>query len=841
MTTATDPGAGLSRDEAARRRLAEGANVLPAAEPRSNLRLLGEVLSEPMLLLLLGAGGVYLLLGDRLEAVAMGCFVGLIVLITFLQARRTARALETLRDLSSPRARVVREGEALRIAGAEVVRGDLLLLAEGDRVPADARLLEGVLQVDESLLSGEAAPATKLPGAEGPEGLAHAGTLIAKGSGRAEVTAVGRATRMGAIGQALAHSEAPASPLQRAAHRLVRLWALLALGLAVAVVLLAWLWADRGFLPSLLLGVAVAMSIIPEEIPVVLSVFTAMGAWRLSARGVLTRHIPAVEALGAITVLAVDKTGTLTENRMKVARIWVPDAFHPAGEPLPEATHRLVEFSVLATPLDPFDPMEKALQAYAQEALAGTEHLHGDWRPKRAYALTPDILAMTHVYSLEAPGRHLLATKGAPEAILDLCHAGPELRTRTLARAEALAAEGFRVLGIAMGTHIGEGLPESQHDFTFELLGFVALEDPLRPEAMSAVATCRAAGIRVLMMTGDHPATALAIARQLGLPVAEAPLLGDEVATLPEPELRRRLASASVCARLRPEQKERLVQTLQALGEVVAMTGDGVNDAPSLKAAHVGVAMGARGTDVARETADLVLVDDRFARLAEAVRMGRRVYDNLARSVHFVYAVHLPVLGLILVPLLFKWPAPLMPLHLVLLHMLIDPACSLVLEAEPESPELMVRPPRNPEATPFDARALGRGARMGLGVMAVLVGLVGWATHAGWSEGAVRGALLPALFGSAFLLVLAARRQGLGPLGALAIPNTRVRAMAGVIGILLALILVVPPLRGILGLAPLHLASLGATLVACLGVLIWLELLARWEGPGVPESLSPAG
>ncbi len=497
----------------------------------------------------------------------------------------------------------------------------------------------------------------------------------------------------------------------------------------------------------------------------------------------------------------------------------------------PEATHRLVEFSVLATPLDPFDPMERALRTFAREALEGTEHLHGDWRPKRAYALTPDILAMTHVYGLEGPGRHLLATKGAPEAILDLCHLGPEERSRALARAEILAAGGLRVLGVAMGTHLDEGLPESQHDFTFELLGFVALEDPLRPEVGAAVASCRAAGIRVLMMTGDHPATALAIARQLGLSTEAPPLLGEELASLPEPELKRRLASASVCARLRPEQKERLVRTLQSLGEVVAMTGDGVNDAPGLRAAHVGVAMGTRGTDVARETADLVLVDDSFARLAEGVRMGRRVYDNLARSVRFVYAVHLPVLGLILVPLVLKWPAPLLPLHLVLLHMLIDPACSLVLEAEPEAPDLMARPPRDPGATPFGARALGRGALLGLGVLAVLLGLVAWGMGAGWSPEAVRGALLPALFASAFLLVLAAR--GSGPLRALTVPNARVGVMALGLGLVLGLILAVRPLRAVLQLAPLEGSSLAASGAALLGVLIWLEVSALGTGrPG---------
>ncbi|MFN8010838.1 MAG: HAD-IC family P-type ATPase [Holophagaceae bacterium] len=840
------PLAGLSQAEAEARLRDEGPNVLPSAAPRHAWRMLADVLSEPMLLLLLGAGTIYLLLGDLAEAVAMLVFVNVIIAIAFQQERRTQRALEALRDLSAPRAEVLRDGAPRRVPGADVVRGDLVILREGDRVPADGRVVDGVLMVDESLLTGEAGavpkrPAGPAPGAEG-EDRVHAGTLVAKGFAQAVVEATGPRTRMGGIGSVLAGADGPPSPLQRASRRLVRLWAIVGLSLAGVAVLLSWAWAGRALMPSLLAGLALAMSVLPEEIPVVLSVFLAMGAWRMSTKGVLARRVPAVEALGAITCLAVDKTGTLTQNRMAVAELWVPDRFHVPvpGAPLPEDVHRLVEFSVLATPLDPFDPMEIALRGFAEAHLQGTEHLHGRWSPEHAYGLSPDILAMTQVYP-DGEGR-LLAAKGAPEAILDLCHLGGGSLARARAQAEALASRGLRVLGVAEGRHGGHGLPASQHDFDFTFLGFVGLEDPLRPDVPAAVRACREAGIRVLMMTGDHPATALAIAARLGLPLGAPPLTGDEVEALGDEALAARLAGASVCARLRPEQKLRLVKALQAAGEVVAMTGDGVNDAPALKAAHVGVAMGARGTDVARETADLVLVDDSFGSLVEGVRMGRRIYANLARSARFVYAVHLPVLLLVLVPLLFRWPAYFLPLHIVLLELLIDPACSLVLEAEPEAPGLMVRAPRDPQETPFGWTALRAGLLQGLGVAAALVGLAAWSAGRGLEAAVARGALLPALLLGAFALVLAARREGVGPLRALGIPNPLLRAMGLGLVPALALLLGLPWMRSLLQVDLPRGPALAGAAATVAGILLWLEAWAWVErrGAGAGGSVPPA-
>lgn len=820
---------GLTQAMAQQRLEEEGPNLLPGSHPRPLWELLRELLAEPMLLLLCGAGAIYVVLGEPGEAAALWGFVVVILAIDFLQHHRTQRALEQLRDLSAPRARVLRDGLPRRIPGHEVVREDHMLLAEGDRVAADGRLLQGLLQVDESLLTGEPGAQVKQPSGAKAEAEVYAGTLILKGTGLAEVMATGLATQMGAIGRSLAQLSPGLSALQKASRRLVRAWAVVGLLCAVTAVLLSWKWAGRGLLPSLLSGLALAMSLLPEEIPVVLSVFMAMGAWRMSAKGVLTRRLPAVEILGSITLLAVDKTGTLTQNRMSVVEWRTFDrAFDVLKEKdLPEPFHPLVEFSVLATPADPFDPMEVALRDFAGSTLKGTEHWHEGWKPEKAYELSADILAMTLVY--EEGDAHRLAAKGAPEAIWDLCHLEDATLQRLRAQVQEMASRGLRVLGIARGIHIGADFPESQHDFSFEWLGLVGLEDPLRTDVPGALAACREAGIRVLMMTGDHPDTAMTIARRAGLPGGVPPILGEDIERLSDADLADRLKSASVCARLRPEQKLRLVKALQSQGEVVGMTGDGINDAPALRAAQVGVAMGARGTDVARETADLVLVDDSFGSLVEGIRMGRRVYDNLQRTSYFLYAVHLPLALLTLVPLVMRWPPVLLPLHIVLMELLIAPACSLVLEAEPEGPGLMQRPPRGPTATPYGAHALGRGLMLGLGVALPLLILVGLGVHWDWSEQVVRGAVFPALLEGAFLLVLTSRREGAGPSTAWRQPNPWLRGL-GVVVVVILVLLYVYPLRQALQLGPWARGPFAAGSAAVMLAWLWLE---AWSHHGV--------
>lgn len=824
---------GLSQAEAEIRLASFGPNDLPDNKPKGGWAVLRSVVTEPMLLLLLGAGGIYFLLGSRGEAMFMLGFVGVVMVLTLVQERRTQSALQALRDLSSPRALVIRDGVEQRIAGRDVVPGDMLLLHEGDRVPADARLQSGLISVDESLLTGESVAVQKRRMIEGDEGRLFASTLVTKGIGMAEVTATGTGTEVGKIGRDLMATSAPATALQLASRRMVRVMATVGLGLAVVQVLLGWLWVGKPFLRSLLDGLALAMAVLPEEIPVVLTIFLAMGAWRIAKQRVLTRHVPAVEALGTITVLAVDKTGTLTQNRMEVGELFCEGAVLSAKEAgeLPEAFHELVEFSILATPPDPFDPMEKALQAFGLTRLHGTEHIHSDWVPERAYELSPEILAMTHVYLAREPGVHLLATKGAPEAVVDLCHLDDSATKVIYEAIEAMAARGLRVLGVAKGTWHGSEFPEIQHDFDFEFLGLMGLMDPPRADVPAAIQECRQAGIRVLMLTGDHAATALSIAQAVGLDGSIQVLTGPEIDQLDEPALAERMRSVEICARLRPEQKLRLVQALKRDGEVVAMTGDGVNDAPALLASNVGIAMGSRGTDVAREAADLVLLDDSFSSIVAAVRLGRRIFDNLTQSMRFVFAVHVPLVGLTLLPLVFKWDAFLTPVHIALFHLFIDPACSLVLEAEPDRLDAMSRPPRPVGATPFTGSSVGYAVGQGTGVLGVLFAAYGachgtWLFDAGWSQTVLRGTFFLPLVLSVFGLVIGSRPANAGMFRG----NALVLRMLLGISVVMSLTYGVPLFRRLLGIELPGALQLIVMLAVMIAVALWLAAWRRLAG-----------
>jgi Ca2+-transporting ATPase len=741
---------GLSEEEARRRLADDGPNALPASARRGILRLLGDVVSEPMFLLLVACGGVYMVLGDRREALMLLGFVLVVMGITFFQQRRTETSLEALRDLSSPRALVVRNGEARRIPGRELVRGDIALLAEGDRVPADIRILESSnLMVDESMLTGESAPVSRHAAAANDAiGNVFSGTLVTQGTARGEVVATGERSALGKIGKSLAALGDTRTPIQDETRRIVKLVAMS--GLLLAALLALGYGVLRGdWLHALLAGLTLAMAVIPEELPVVLTLFLGLGAWRLSRKNVLARNIPAVELLGATTVLCVDKTGTLTTNRMIVRRLWCDDLEYDVAqagsEAFPETFHSLLEYAVLASHRRAFDPMETAITSAGQQLLADTEHLHRDWTLVDDYPLSRDMLAMSRVWQSPDTTERMIAAKGAPEAIIDLCHLDPAHSARILGQVAGMAAGGLRVLGVARAVFPSRDLPENQHDFDFRFLGLVALEDPVRADVPAAIAECHAAGIRVVMITGDHPATALSIARQAGLTANGTPMTGAELAALDDEALALRLPATDIFCRVQPEHKLRLVQAFRAQGDVVAMTGDGVNDAPALKAAHIGVAMGARGTDVAREAASLVLLNDEFSALLTAVRYGRRIFANLRKAIVFVVAVHVPIVGLSVVPVLLGWPMVLMPAHILFLQLIIDPSCSIVFEAEELEPGAMRARPRLPDAHLFDAAVLVRGLWQGTGLLALLLGVYAWSRHAAGADDIARATTFAAL------------------------------------------------------------------------------------------------
>ena len=837
--------AGLPAAEARRRLAQDGYNELPSARPRSGLAIALGVVREPMFLLLLAAAAIYLVLGDLREALVLAASVLVMIGITFVQERKTERALEALRELSSPRALVIRGGATQRIAGRELVRGDIVMLKEGDRVPADAIVRScNDLMADESLLTGESLTVRKRPAVAGdtvaaPGGddlpYVFSGTLLTQGSGIAEVLATGPRTEIGRIGKALQTLPTEASPIQIETRRAVLIFAAIGLGLCLLVVILYGLL--RGdWLQGLLAGVTLAMAILPEEFPVVLTVFLALGALRISRQGVLTRRAPAIEALGATTVLCVDKTGTLTENRMAVRKLDVDgemlDVDDKTDAHLADRFHDLVIYSVLASEVDPFDPMEKAFHDFGHRTLDHELKQHAAWTIAAEYPLASSLLAHSHLWQTDVHGLYTLAMKGAPETVADLCRLDEAPRRALAKRIDAMAADGLRVLAVARAKLVAEdgsavAWPTSQRDFDLEFLGLMGLADPVRAGVPAALRECYSAGIRTVMITGDYPGTARAVAGQIGLKNAGDVVTGPELAAMTDAELTARIGSVNIFARVVPEQKLRIVTALKAAGEVVAMTGDGVNDAPALKAAHIGIAMGRRGTDVAREAAALVLIDDDFASIVHAVRLGRRIYDNIQKAMRYILAVHVPTAGIALLPLLFGWPLVLFPVHVVFLEFVIDPACSIAFEAEPAERNVMHRPPRRPDSRLLDGWTVISSLAQGLAVLVAATGLYALVLHEGLAEATARAMVFSAIVLGNVGLILANRSRHRGVLAALLSPNPALWWVTG--GALggLALVLYVPSLAALFRFAPLGATALGASILAAVGGLAVYEMFKR--------------
>jgi len=832
LTTSTEfpasaPLHGLSAAEAGRRRAEEGPNSLPAAKRPGLTDLVLEVLREPMFVLLCAASGVYLLIGDVTEALILAASIVVVIAITVVQRMKTERALEALRDLASPRALVIRDGGQQRIAGVDVVRGDVLILSEGDRVAADARLLAANdLMVDESLLTGESLPAQKrLPGESIPvrDGQVFSGTLVVRGHGYAEVTATGARSELGRIGRALDEIVPERTTLERETARIVKLIAAFAVGLSALVALLHVALRD-GWVESVLAGLTLAMAILPEEFPVVLTVFLALGAWRIARRGVLTRRMPAIEMLGAATVLCVDKTGTLTENRMAVKEVladgdWVDLA---SDAPLSRSAREVLSHAALASELAPFDPMENAVLAAVLRHSPEAGQWRGAWRLDRDYSLSEAFLAVCHAWR-NTEGHAVVALKGAPETVVAACRIDGARGEVLLAQARRAGERGMRVLGVASAGWSGRAWPEDPRDFAFRWLGFVALADPLRPSVPAAIAECRRAGVRVIMITGDHGGTALAIAREAGIRTEGGVLTGAELEALRDAELEQAVRRVDVFARVLPEQKLRLVAALKAAGEIVAMTGDGVNDAPALRAAHIGVAMGSRGTDVAREAASLVLLRDEFGAIVDTVRLGRRIYDNVRNAMCYLLAVHVPIAGMAFVPLAMGGPIMLYPVHIVFLEFVIDPACSVVFEAEAGEREAMRRPPRDPHEPLFSGAMLAASLALGATALLGVVLLYAWALSAGKSGEEVRTLGFAAIVFGNLALIFANRSRTRPILATLARPNRMLWWMT--VGTLaaLALALYVPPAAAVFRFAPLGAGDLGLALAVGIAGILWSE------------------
>jgi len=828
---------GLSHSEAAARLKIHGYNELPAVKKRTLFPMLLEIVREPMFVLLLSAGLIYLALGDADDALMLLGFVLITMAITIFQERKAERVLESLRDLSSPRALVIREGEQIRISGREVVIGDLMVLEEGDRVAADGILLETHdLLLDESLLTGESAAIAKdAQDTGGGEGIRHifSGSMIVQGGGLARVSATGTHAEVGKIGRAMMDIAPEKSPLQQEIGRLVKRFAVFGLGLSFLVFLLFG-WFRQDWLGGILAGITLAMSVLPEEFTVILTVFMALGAWRISRNRVLTRHTPVIEALGSASVLCVDKTGTLTENCMALKLVAADDMLFDAAEATPPPRNgkiaETIRYAVLASEIAPFDPMEKAFHrsfAGLHEENAG---MHSAWSLVHEYPLSNSLPAMVHVWQPPNADEYVIAAKGAPEAITVLCSLEPAEAAAVLEQAKRIAGQGMRVLAVAKASYTQSdlescgGWPRMPQNFRFAWLGLVGLADPLRPTVPKAIVECRRAGIRVIMITGDHPATAQAIAEQAGLPY-ERIMTGAQLAAMEAVQLREAAASVHVFARVRPEQKLKLVNALKQHGEVVAMTGDGVNDAPALKAAHIGISMGARGTDVAREASSLVLLDDDFSSIVAAVRLGRRIYENLRKAMTYVVAVHLPIAGMVILPLLLGTPLAFAPIHIVFLELIINPACALVFETEQEERDIMQRPPRRMESRLFDRSNVLLALLQGVGLLTATALLFFLGLRDGLQENAARALAFTCLVAGNLTLIVASRSMRQNAFALLRRPNPAQWWILSLTAAALWVVLYVPELRKIFHFARIEHASF-AIAAACGGaMLIWFELL----------------
>ena len=723
---------GLTQSEVKKLQAQHGFNELTVSDKKTTLKLLARILSEPTFTLLILAGAIYLVIGKIGDALILIGFIFISVGITLFQERKSEKAIDALKALSSPRAIVIRDGVTQRIAGKDIALGDILILEEGDRIPADALLLEAHdLLVDESLLTGESEPVKK-----DSASLIHSGCMVVRGGGIAKVTAIGMQTELGKIGGTLKQIQNLNSPLQEDIGRMIKRFTVFGITLSILVLVIYGV-SHHNWLQGALTAVSLTMALLPEEFTVILTVFMALGAWRISHQKVLTRHAPVIETLGSITTLCVDKTGTLTLNKMSLdalATLAGTVILDAKDQELNPSQKELLSYSILASEVKPFDPME---QAFYEKRHLVPEHqnLYRDFQLVHEYGLSPELPAMTHLWRAPGLNQCVVAMKGAPEAVLKCCNLSQTQRIEIETQIQVLASQGLRLLGVAKSEYINhsDSWPDSLKSFNFTWLGLVGLKDPIREQVPASIQKCQRAGIRVLMITGDHAITAQAIAKQAGIDSASI-LSGNDINALNDAELCEAVKNTSVYVRIKPTEKLRLVKALQANNEVVAMTGDGVNDAPALKAAHVGIAMGQRGTDVAREAASLVLLNDDFSSIVHAIQQGRQIYDNLHKAIIYVVAVHIPMAGAVFIPILFGAQPILDPIHIVFLQMIIDPTCAIIFEMEAPESNVMLKPPRSIHQKLFSFQNISIALLQGAGLTLIVVGLYFWLLHMDYSH-----------------------------------------------------------------------------------------------------------
>jgi P-type Ca2+ transporter type 2C len=838
--------AGLSDEEAKKKLKEEGFNELPTSRTRSNLLIILDLLKEPMFVLLVLGSLIYFLIGNIQESIALSSFVLVVISITFYQEKKAKNALDALKNLSSPRALVIRSGYQKRIPGKEVVKDDLVVLYEGCRVPADGVLISSSnLLIDESLLTGESIPVRKVKWdnkkqLDKPDednlSLVFSGTLVISGQGIFKVYSTGIQTNLGKIGKSLKSIENQKTYLEKETKSFIK--KVVFFGIILCTIVTIFSSFQENLIQGILRGIALAMAILPEEIPVILTVFLALGAWKMSKKFVLTRNLHSIQALGSATVLCVDKTGTLTQNKMSLKTLLVNDQIYDTSEhsksdlkEFPENFHKIIEYGILSSQSTPFDTMEQSIKDFGETFLKGTDHIHNNWKLIREYPLSEKLLALSYVWESPEGTEYIITSKGSPEAIADLCHFDIAKTVLLKKKVEQLAKDGLRVIAVAHSTFKKTKLPQIQHEFDFIFVGLIGFQDQVRPKVFSAIKQCYEAGIRIIMITGDYPGTASHIGKEIGLKNCDNVLIGQEISKINEIELKEKVKNINVFARIMPDQKYLLVRALQANDEIVVMTGDGVNDAPALKAADVGIAMGQKGTDVARESSDLVLLDDDFSSIVFAVKMGRRIYDNIKKAISYVISIHVPITGAAFLPMLFGWPILLFPIHIAFLQLIIDPACAIVFEAEKPEDNIMKRPPKKITEKLFEKSFVNASLIKGVVILLIVIAVYGFALHhRGINVDEARAIAFTTLIVANLSLIFSSRSDIKTIIQMIKIPNVAALwVLAGTI-LGLTMILYIPSLRNIFHFDFLHWKDIIICVVAgLLGIAIFefLKVIKR--------------
>ncbi|SMC56758.1 cation-translocating P-type ATPase [Pedobacter nyackensis] len=747
---------GLNENQVDESRKKHGRNSFTHKTEYSFLKKIITLLTEPMVILLLIASVIYFITGSIGDGLFLAIAIVLITAISLYQDSRSRNALAALRALTEPNCKVMREGQTIQIKSKELVVGDILIIEEGVFIAADGLIVRSNdFSVNESLLTGESLPVYK--DANQADNLVYSGTTVASGLAIVRVSAIGNETKLGKIGKSLDSISEEKTPLELQINNFVKKMVFA----GTIVFFIVWainFYNSRDALDSLMKALTLAMSILPEEIPVAFTTFMALGAWRLMKMGIVVKQMKTVETLGSATVICTDKTGTITENKMSLAGLYEATQqkiTNPEDE-LSLEEKELVRMAMWASEPIPFDPMEIALHtAYAKMFAVDERPLY---KMRHEYPLGGKPPMMTHIFQSNA-GDRIVAAKGAPEALLNVSDLSADSKEEVENAITLLASKGYRILGVGEAIFSSDDFPAKQQDFKFEFKGLVAFYDPPKSNIQSVFDCFYTAGIAVKIVTGDNATTTGAIARQVGFRGAENSISGDELMKLTDRELRLKVTEVSIFTRMFPEAKLKIINALKANNEIVAMTGDGVNDGPALKAAHIGIAMGKKGTEIAKQAASLILVDDDLEKMALAVAVGRRIYANLKKAIQYIISIHIPIILIVFIPLVLRWVYPniFSPVHVIFLELIMGPTCSIIYENEPIEKNTMLQKPRPFSSTFFNGKELFTSIIQGLAIAMATLFTYRYTVDLNYTEAVTRTMVFTVLITANIFLTLVNR------------------------------------------------------------------------------------